>query len=65
MIESLKMYPQRVIVLINALAGAVMYYTPLTEGDMAILLPVVNALLVLFYGEKATQSVQYLKNKEQ
>lgn len=59
-LEALKMYPQRVIVLINALAAGIVYYTPLGEGDMAIILPIINALLVMFYGERATHSVAYL-----
>lgn len=63
-INTIKMYPQRVIVLINAVVAALVYYTPLDQGDMAVIFPVVNALLVLFYGEKATFSKAYLNKKQ-
>lgn len=51
-----KYYPQRVILLINAAIAAGAYAIDMSQAALAVTWPLVNAILILFYGEQVTNS---------
>lgn len=51
-----KYYPQRVIVLVNAVVAVLVYALSVSPEGTLVAHVGANALLVFFYGEPATQS---------
>lgn len=59
--DVIRYYPQRVILLVNALVAAVAYFIDISSTTMAVLWPIVNAILVFFYGEPRTNSKAWVE----